>query len=280
MRCVGLAVILLILSSFGAKASSVLETIEATGKIKIGYRVDAPPFSYRNEIGEAAGYTVDLCRAVAVLIGKRLKRSVTLDYVPVTAKSRFDAVRSAEVDLLCGSTTETLSRRKFVDFSVTTFITGASVLFRANGPRSFKALGGRTIGVTGGTTTDRALTITLKDLSLKARIFRVNDHREGLRALQSGKVDAYFGDRAILMAQLMKSGETLVKLKLSKRHFSIEPYALAMPLGNTDFRNLVDWALGYLYKSGNVIKIFRNSFGNAEPSDFMKAMFVINALSD
>jgi ABC-type amino acid transport substrate-binding protein len=71
-----------------------------------------------------------------------------------------------------------------------------------------------------------------------------------------------------------------VKLKLSKRHFSIEPYALAMPLGNTDFRNLVDWALGYLYKSGNVIKIFRNSFGNAEPSDFMKAMFVINALSE
>jgi ABC-type amino acid transport substrate-binding protein len=280
MRCVGLAVILLVFSSFGAKASSVLEGIETTGKIKIGYRVDAPPFSYRNEIGEAAGYTVDLCRAVAVLIGKRLRRSVTLDYVPVTAKSRFAAIRSGKVDLLCGSTTETLSRRKLVDFSVTTFVTGASVLFRENGPRSFRALSGRTIGVTGGTTTERDLTTTLQSLSLKARVLRVSDHREGLRALQTSKIDAYFGDRAILMAQLMKSGKTLVKLKLSKRHFSVEPYALAMPLGNTDFRNLVDWALSYIYKSGSVIKIFRNSFGNSEPSDFIKAMFVINALSE
>ena len=69
-------------------------------------------------------------------------------------------------------------------------------------------------------------------------------------------------------------------LKLSERHFSVEPYALAMPLGSNRFRDEVDWALSKIYKTGGLMKIFRRSFGNAKPSNFMKALVVINALSD
>lgn len=280
MRRLAPILILSLLAPVTAEAANVLQSVQQSGKIKIGYRTDAPPFSYKNEIGEPAGYTVDLCRSVSAIIGKRLNRSISLTYVPVTAKNRFQAVQSGKVDLLCGATTETISRRKLVQFSVSTFVTGAGVIYRANGPKDFKALAGRVIGVTRGTTTEKDLAATLQKLSINAQVLGVRNHDEGLTALQSGQVDAYFGDRAILMSLLRKSTNSLQSLTLSARHFSIETYALAMPRGNDAFRDQVDWALSYIYKSGGFKKLFQNSFGNAQPSDFLKALIVINALSD
>lgn len=280
MKRLALVLILAVLPTAAASAADVLQSLRDGGKLRIGYRTEAPPFSYRNEIGEPAGYTVDLCRAVAAVLGKRLQRRLSLVYVPVTAKNRFDAVRSGKIDLLCGATTETLSRRRLVQFSVSTFVTGASVIYRRDGPDSFDALAGRPIGVTAGTTTERDLMDTLRKLSIRAEVVHVRDHAAGLEALRSGMIDAYFGDRAILMALMSKAKESLVPLRISDRHFSVEPYALAMPLGNDRFRDEVDWALSYIYKSGEFRKIFRNTFGDTEPSDFMKVLVVINALSE
>lgn len=263
-----------------ATAADVLQAIQQSGQIKIGYRLDAAPFSYQNEIGEPAGYTVDLCRTVTGLIGKRLQRRISVKFVPVTAHNRFDSVRAGKVDLLCGATTETISRRKLVQFSVATFVTGASVIYRADGPRTFDSLAGRVIGVTRGTTTEQDLAATLKKLSISAQILAVRNHDDGLIALQSGQVDAYFGDRAILMSMIRKSANSLQRLRVSDQYFSIETYALAMPRGNNRFRDQVDRALGHIYKSGGFKKIFVNAFGDAEPSDFLKALIVINALPE
>jgi ABC-type amino acid transport substrate-binding protein len=280
MRKFVLIVMFSILTPLTADAASVLESIKQNGIIKIGYRTNTPPFSYKNEIGEAAGFTVNLCRSVAAIIGTRFKRSISITYVPVTAKNRFDAVRARKVDLLCGATTETLSRRKLVQFSVATYVTGASVIYRSDGPSNFRDLVGHKIGVVSGTTTERDLASTLKQLKIKAHVVRYRNHENGLQALKLGQADAYFGDRAILTGLLKKTSNASVGLTLSNHHFSVEPYALAMPLGSNRFRDEVDRALSKIYKSGGLMKIFRNSFGNAEPSNFMKALVVINALSD
>lgn len=280
MRSFILIALMGIFSTVAAEAADVLKSIQETGKLKIGYRMDAPPFSYKNEIGEPTGYTVNLCRAVAAIVGKRLNRSISIDYVPVTAENRLEAVRDRRVDLLCGATTETISRRKAVQFSVATFITGASVIYRADGPDSFRGLNGQKIGVTGGTTTEKDLIATLHKFSMKSQVITFEGHEKGLASLKSGQVDAYFGDRAILMALLVRAPDTLIRLVLSEKHFSIEPYALAMPKGSDQFRNEVDAALAYIYSSGGWLKIFRGSFGNAEPSELMKALIVINALAE
>ena len=97
MRSFILIALMGILSPVAAEPAGVLESIQQTGKLKIGYRTDAPPFSYKNEIGEPTGYTVNLCRAVAAIVGRRLKRSISITYVPVTAKNRLEAVRDRRV---------------------------------------------------------------------------------------------------------------------------------------------------------------------------------------
>ena len=280
MRRLAILALFSIFCSPGFAAGDVLQSLQQSGKLKIGYRTDAPPFSYRNEIGEPAGYTVNLCRAVAAIIGKHLKRPVSLAYVPVTAEDRFDAVRSGKIDLLCGATTETLSRRKLVAFSVATFVTGASVIYHSDGPGTFKELAGRKIGVTAGTTTEKDLMATLQKLSIDAQVVRFSNHDAGLKGLKTREADAYFGDRTILAALLRNAPDHSAGLVLSDRHFSVEPYALAMPLGSDRFRDEVDRALSHVYRSGEVVAIYRNSFGNAEPSNFVKALIVINALAD
>ncbi|MEE9267101.1 MAG: transporter substrate-binding domain-containing protein, partial [Gammaproteobacteria bacterium] len=77
-------------------ASSVfagtLDRVRDSGVFKIGYRTDAAPYSYKNTLGEATGYSVDLCRAVAVAVKQSLKmKEISIKYVPVTAENRFKA---------------------------------------------------------------------------------------------------------------------------------------------------------------------------------------------
>ncbi|MGH6928212.1 MAG: transporter substrate-binding domain-containing protein, partial [Dongiaceae bacterium] len=170
-----------------AAAAGTIERVRESGAFKIGYRTDAPPFSYDSEIGEPAGYVVDLCREVAAAAKQDLGiADLKVEYVTVTAEDRFDAVKSGRVDLLCEATTVTLARRELVDFSLMTFIDGASVMVRSDGPQSFKSLAGHKIGVHAGTTTEAALSRTLTDLKVEYVTVTAEDRFD---AVKSGRVD-------------------------------------------------------------------------------------------
>lgn len=258
--------------------ASVLEEVKSNKTLRVGYREDAPPFSYKNDIGEAAGYTVELCRQVAAGFGQLHQiEGLVIDYVPVTAADRFDAVTEGRIHLLCGATTQTLARREIVSFSLPTFIDGASVLFRADGPKSFAEMVGRTIGVLGNTTTEKGLRNTLEREGMQADVVAVNSHEEGFERLVAGEISAYFADRAIL-AYMLQHSDQAENLHLSNRFFSHEPFALALPRGDEDFRLSVDRVLSYLYKSGRIGDVFKATFPNAQPTDMLKALYVINGL--
>jgi polar amino acid transport system substrate-binding protein/glutamate/aspartate transport system substrate-binding protein len=206
-------------------------------------------------------------------------KELTVDYVTVTAEDRFDAVANGRVDLLCEATTVTLARRKLVDFSLMTFIDGASVMVRSDGPQSFKALAGNKIGVHAGTTTEDALRRTLADLKVDAEMVPVADHAEGVKKLESGEFAAYFADRAILTYLLLGEGSPKT-LRISKEYFTREPYALALARGDEDFRFLVDRTLARLYRSNAIGPIFSRSFGKAKASEMLQMLYAINALPE
>jgi len=261
-------------------SAGTLERVRDTGVFKIGYRTDAAPYSIQNALGEAAGYSVDLCRAIAVAIKQSLGlNEISIKYVPVTTENRFKAVQDGRIDILCGATTATLSRRELVDFSLGTFIDGASVMLTADGPGGFNELAGKKVGVRGGTTTEEALRNTLKKLSVNAKVVPVNSHDHGLSELVKGELSAYFADRAILLS-LRAGSPSPEKLKVAVDYYTLEPYALALQRGDDEFRLLVDRVLSRLYRSGGIEHIFRNSFGKAEPSDVLRSLYLINGLPE
>jgi ABC-type amino acid transport substrate-binding protein len=130
------AAVAVLLLTIGAASAGTLDRIGQEKAIRIAYREDAPPFSYKDKIGEAGGFMVDLCRAVATKIAAQRNLSdLKVVYVPVTAADRFEAITHQKTDLLCEPTTATLSRREQVDFSIPTFLDGAGLMVRADAPK-------------------------------------------------------------------------------------------------------------------------------------------------
>jgi ABC-type amino acid transport substrate-binding protein len=265
----------------GAASAGVLDRISQDKTIRIAYREDAPPFSYKNKIGEPVGFMVDLCRDVAKRLAEQLNlASLNVTYVPVTAADRFEAIQQQKADLLCEPTSATLSRRELVDFSIPTFVDGAGLMIRADGPHDLKALAGQKIGVLGGTTTEQALRNSLKLAEITADVIPAKTHADGLAMLDDGKVSAYFGDRSILVS-LIRDSKAPDKLMLAENYFSVEPYALALPRGDEAFRLAVDQALSHIYRSGEIVAIFKRAFGEqTKPGQVLQTLYLVVGLPD
>ncbi len=261
--------------------ATVLDRLKQDKTIRLAVRDDAPPFSYKGSDGLPTGYMVDLCRAVAQNIAGQLKvPELKIAFVTVTAENRFEAIETGKADLLCEPTSNTLSRREHVDFSIATYVDGASLLVLGEGPSDFAALAGKKIGVLGGTTTERSLRDTLLAHGMSAEVVAAKTHEEGLNMLEKGQIAAYFGDRSILAYLDLKSSEP-GKLRLATNYLTIEPYALALPRGDSDFRLAVDRALSRIYRSGQIAQIFATAFGpNNAPTDTLKTLYLISSLPD
>jgi ABC-type amino acid transport substrate-binding protein len=270
-----------LLMTVGIASAGVLDRVAQEKTIRIAYREDAAPFSSKDKIGEPAGFMVDLCRAVAKkLAEERNLAALNVVYVPVTAADRFEAITQQKADLLCEPTSATLSRRQLVDFSIPTFLDGASLMVRADGPKKLDELAGRKVGVAAGTTTEESLRNSLKDGGIGTEIVAAKTHRDGLEMLDEGKISAYFADRSILLF-LIKDSKAPEKLRLADDYLSVEPYALALPRGDSDFRLAVDRALSHIYRSGEIGPIFERTFGGkAKPSQILQTLYLISGLPD
>jgi polar amino acid transport system substrate-binding protein/glutamate/aspartate transport system substrate-binding protein len=275
-RLVAIAALLVLISQ--SLAAATLDRVRESRVFRIGYRADAKPHSYRNEQGQPAGYVVDLCREVAAAITQGAP-NVQTNYILVPADQRFESVRDGKVDILCDPSSVTLARREMVDFSLPTFLDGASLLYRVNRPvERYEDLNGKRVGVLVGTTTETTLREGLSAIKANATVVPVRDHRAGVGLLEEDKVDAYFADRAIIAAILYEGNRP--GFALSKQYFSYETHGLALPRGDDAFRLLVDRTLARLYRSGRIESILAKTFGSVPSGEMLKTMYIINSLPD
>ena len=255
--------------------------------LKIGVRADAPPFSYRTGEGHADGYSVDLCKEVADVVVRQEKRYDDVQFVWIDPSNRFSKLASREIDLLCESTTVTLQRMRQVDFSVHTFVSGASFLYRADkGKVRFDDLHGQAIGVTPDTTTEALVRQKLPDADVHA----VSSAHDGVRMVAEGKLAAYFGDREVLLQinQTRRKAKPAVRLNVSERYFSFEPYALGVspdPPGTScqqrrELLFLVNRTLTQLIRDGGIREIFQRHFPGQVKSTILDQMLQFQALPE
>jgi ABC-type amino acid transport substrate-binding protein len=267
----------------GAPPAGTLEKIRTTKTIALGYRDSSVPFSYAGPTKEPMGYSVDLCTRVV----EDLRRDLTLPdlqvtWVPVSVETRVRALVNGTIDLECGSTTNTLSRQERVDFSLTTFITGASLLALAGSGVSDQ-LGAIRIAVIPGTTTEQMVKGVMASMGAgadAAKLVAVKDHADGLAAVVDRRADVYATDRAILMG-LVTSASNPRQFVLLDRYLSYEPYALMLRRGDPEFRLAVNRSLARLYRSGQVLDIYRRWFGQwGDPSPLTLGMYAVEGLPE
>lgn len=265
----------------GQATAGTLDDIRKNGTLRAAYREDAAPFAYKSASGKPAGFMVELCEAVARNLAQQLKLpGLKVEFVPVTTQNRLDAIRQRKADLLCDSLTETLERRAIVDFSIATFVDGTSFAIRNDGPRDIQQLAGKKVGVVAGTLTQEELSRSLAAVHVNAQIVPFALFEQAMTALENGNIAAYFAGGAMLTARI-KGHKDAARIMLANTYLSIEPFALAMRLGESDFRLAVDRALSQIYRSGQIATIFGNNFGpNARPTPQLQTLYMIATLPE
>lgn len=262
-------------------SESTLARIKDTSTIKLGYRENSPPFSFVGDDKKAQGYSIDLCQRVADDIAKQLSiPKLTVQWVAVSAQSRFDALKKGDIDIECGNTTQTMSRRVDFDFSLMTFVDGASLLYRqGENPKSLADVKGLRIVVVSGTTTEKAMDQLAADEKLGIRLVKVKDHNEALAALQDKTATAYAADRTVLITTALLGGDGKV-YSLGDNQFTYEPYGLMMRRDG-DLRLAVDRSLAQLYRSGEIGPVMQKWFGAlGKPGEVLSVMVLLNGLPD
>ncbi len=284
LSIVFLALCFLTTNGAAQELTGTLKRIADAGEFKIGYVPDAPPMSFDDKDGNAVGYSIALCKSVATAVKKATGlEEMSISYVPlVLPEERLSAVEDGAVDIECGASTVTLSRRERVDFSLMTFITGGAVLSRKKSPiPSISDLEGKTIAVIKGTTTHATLRefSNVNELGFTLRI--IDTHAKGMELLDAEKVDGYATDRAMIVGQVLRSPNA-ASYTISSDVFSFEPHALMLTRGDTDFRLVVDRALASLYRTARIRRIYHDWFGRyGEPlTPIVEAMYEFQAVGD
>jgi len=262
-------------------SNSRLQVITKTKLIKIAYRADARPFSFLNDKGEPAGFSIDICKLVVSSLEHQLGLdSIRIEWVPVTLQTRFSAVASGKADIECGSSTVTLSRMKEVDFSNFIFLESTGIIVkRASNIRTFSDMTGKKIAVPLGTTNEQAIIAQLKQQKVEATLISVKDGSEGIAMLEAGDVDGFASDKLLLVGAHIKNPEALVMLP---DDLSVEPYAIALPLGDWAFRLAVNTGLAQIFRTGQVLTVFQAWFDRIglQMSPVLRVMYGLGALSD
>jgi len=265
-----------------AAQSGTLEKIRKQGAITMGYVEGSSPFSSTDAAKQPQGYSVDLCREIASSIRAQLGlASLETRWVALTLQNRLEAVKSGRVDIECSTTTWTLSRQADVDFSLITFVDGGSILTRVESEAGrLSDFNGKRIAVITGTTTEKALSDSLTSRSIQAEVVTVRTREAGLQLLDSRKVEGFASDRIVLIGVVLTS-KTQGAFKLLDEDFSVEPYALALPRGDAEYRLAVNRALARLYRSGDIQKIYDRWLGRlGPPSVLLSAAYFIQGLAE
>ena len=265
-----------------AAQSGALGRIERERTIVMGYIEGAAPFSSLDGGGQPQGYSVDLCRAIAEGIGAQLKiAELKTRWVPLTVQNRLEAVRAKRVDIECSTTTWTLSRQAAVDFSLITFVDGANILSLTESALGrISDLGGKRVAVLGGTTTEKVLRGALARGQVKAEVITIASRPQGLQMVEQAKVDGFASDRTTLIAAIAAS-QSRARFKLLDQDLSVEPYALALPRDDHDFRLAVNRVLAGLYRDGGIRPIYERWLGPlGSPSLLLTAAYFVQGLAE
>ena len=278
-----LAIILLIVffaSPLAAQElTGTLQQIKKSGQIRIGYRVSEPPMSFLDKDGNPTGYSIDLCKYIVTEVENRIGADVKVEYVPVTAEGRFKALADNKIDILCGSTTKTLSRSELVDFTQLTFVTGASLMtLKDNKARDSAGFYGKKIGVVKDTTTAVVLKELIQETSTDAEVVLFNSAKEGIDALRKKKIDAFSSDQIVLIGIASKAHYPM-NFVIDSNVFSFEPFALAVRRNDADFRLVADRVISDLYRSKKILEIYDKWIGEftRQRLPIFDAMIQLNA---
>src|ERR1700756_1185724 len=218
---------LTIAASVFAQDSGTLKKIKDTGSITIGYRESSIPFSSLDDKQQPVGYAMDLCMKVVDAVKAELKMpNLKVNLQPVTSGNRIPQLQAGNIDLECGSTTNSVARQQQVAFGPTYFVINVTAAVKKNsGIKSLADLNGKTISKTSGTTAVPLLKQYEKTKNADIKEIYGKDHAESFLLLTQDRTSAFVMDDILLAGQVANSSNPGDYVILKDESLRTEPYS-------------------------------------------------------
>jgi general L-amino acid transport system substrate-binding protein len=220
--------------------TKTLDTVKQRGSLSCGVNVGLAGFSAPDDKGNWTGLDVDYCKAVAAAVFGDEKK---VKYVPTTAKERFTALQSGEIDVLVRNTTWTTSRDSTLGLSFTgvNYYDGQGFMVKKSlNVKAAKELNGATVCVQTGTTTELNLADYFKSNNMTYRPVVFEKLDETVQAYLAGRCDVYTTDQSGLYAVRVQQPTPADHVVLPEI-ISKEPLGPSVRQGDSQWFTIVKW---------------------------------------
>jgi general L-amino acid transport system substrate-binding protein len=244
MKRVTLVAAVAVAAAFSVQSATAqtLKTVKDRGVLSCGVSQGLPGFSSPDDKGNWTGLDVDVCRAVAAAVFDDPSK---VKFVPLSAKDRFTALQSGEIDVLSRNTTWTVSRDTSlgVNFTGITYYDGQGFLVKKGlKVNSALELNGASVCVQTGTTNEQNLADYFKGNNMKYEVIAFANADEAVKAYESGRCDVFTSDVSQLYAQRLKLAAPMDSVVLPEV-ISKEPLGPLVRHGDDQWFDVVKWTL-------------------------------------
>lgn len=244
-----------------------LAKVRQAGKIVLGVRDAAPPFSYVGDDQKFVGYSLDICARIVEAVRTELKRpDLKVEYLAVNSSTRIPLMTNGTVDLECGSTTNNVDRQKLVAFTNSHFVTASRfVSKRAAGLKTIDDLKGKTVVSVSGSVNVAQINRVNQERKLGLTVAAVRDAVEAFLMVETDRAVAFVMDD-VQLATLIGAAKEPAAYTISEAAFGPpEPYGIMLRRNDPAFKALVDRATAALYRSPEMAAIYRRWFEEPVP---------------
>ncbi len=223
-------------------AEGTLDKVKSKGFVQCGVSTGLPGFSNPNSKGEWEGIDVEYCQALAAaVLGDKSK----VKYVPLTAKERFTALQSGEIDVLSRNTTWTLHRDTALglNFVGVNYYDGQGFMVKKDlGVSSAKELDGASVCVQSGTTTELNLADYFRNQGMEYKPVVFDTSAQTSKGFDSGRCDVLTTDQSGLYALRLNLKDPSSAVVLPEI-ISKEPLGPVVRQGDDVWFNIAKWTL-------------------------------------
>jgi general L-amino acid transport system substrate-binding protein len=227
--------------AFGASAEGqTLKTVQDRGSLICGVNPGLEGFASKGADGQWSGFDVDFCRAVAAAIFNDPSK---VQYVPLSASDRFDALKNKQIDVLSRNSTWTMGREggNGVVFTGVTYYDGQAFLVpKSRNFQSALELDGSKICVQAGTTTEPNFVDFFETNHMKYETVHEASADDMIAAYQAGQCNVLTTDASGLFAmrqRLAKPGDSVILPDI----ISKEPLGPVVRQDDMQWFNIVKW---------------------------------------
>ena len=223
-------------------SAATLDDVKARGELKCGISGGVPGFSAPNDAGRMVGIDAAICDAIAAAV---LGDSSKVTFIPLTAKERFTALSSGEVDVLSRNTTHTLTREASLglNFTYYNYIDGQGFMVKKDsGISSALELDGASICVQAGTTTELNMADYFRNNNMDFTPVGYETSTQTREGFEGGACDVLTSDKSQLAALRTEmkdpAGAVLLPETISK-----EPLGPVVRQGDDQWMDIVAFTL-------------------------------------